>query len=386
MKNELNKQNKIIFITFCAILGYVVLGYVYKQIFVFPLDFTDLYPFFYVGIIAFILSIVGFVLSYFLKQYKIPIVVTLCLELLYIIIYSIHYQYFDDYYFGFSILLAVLAISILMNKVGFGLVIGSSLSLIITVIRMSTQGYNLLGFITFLPDEFYVSLCLLVFGIIILCKKGKKISFLWFLPVVIYALSMLIFQLLHLEFAAYAEYHNEIEYVLLSFSFNYQIINLASLGVISLIIANNGIFNKNKHNTLNASNNLNNVTNSNSSIDNIVNVKVSEYYHSLGLFFVLLVFTGAIYTYYWIYKTTKLTNEAKGFDKREETSKLLLCMFIPFYTIFWAYETSKRIDGMLQEEGKSGDLAGISVVLMIFIPIVYYMMAQNKINELLTKK
>ena len=90
----------------------------------------------------------------------------------------------------------------------------------------------------------------------------------------------------------------------------------------------------------------------------------------------LLIFTFGIYYLVWIYKTTIYTNNYQNEEYRNPTNKLLLCIFVPFYNIYWVYKTAQRIDKLAKEKGISSDIATVSLILA---PIII----QSKINELL---
>lgn len=111
-----------------------------------------------------------------------------------------------------------------------------------------------------------------------------------------------------------------------------------------------------------------------------------DYYIGMGGHVAMLFFIGFVWLYVWIYKATKFTNNAKGFEYRNPTTKLLLNMFVPFYFIYWCYETAKRTDAMAKEKGISSDISTLSLVLAIFIGIVPPIIIQSKLNEIATCK
>ena len=67
----------------------------------------------------------------------------------------------------------------------------------------------------------------------------------------------------------------------------------------------------------------------------------NEFYVSIGKHVCLLLFTFGIWQLIWIYKTTKFTNLVTDEPARDPATKLLLCMFIPFYQIYWYYKNAK---------------------------------------------
>ena len=48
---------------------------------------------------------------------------------------------------------------------------------------------------------------------------------------------------------------------------------------------------------------------------------------------------------------TGYTNAAENEEYRNPTKKLLLCLFIPFYIIYWTYKTGQRVDKMGAAKG-----------------------------------
>lgn len=111
---------------------------------------------------------------------------------------------------------------------------------------------------------------------------------------------------------------------------------------------------------------------------------VAEFYCSLVKHILLLLFTFGVWLYMWIYRITGFTNHAKGEEYRDPTIKLLLCMFVPFYQIYWTYVTAQRIDKMAADKGVSSELATMCLILAIFVPIIPPILLQDKINALVT--
>lgn len=106
-------------------------------------------------------------------------------------------------------------------------------------------------------------------------------------------------------------------------------------------------------------------------------------YIDLFKLILLLIFTFGIYYLFWIYKTTIYTNNCHNEEYRNPTNKLLLCIFVPFYSIYWVYKTAQRIDKLAKQIGISSDIATVSLILALFVPIVAPIIMQSKINELL---
>jgi len=96
----------------------------------------------------------------------------------------------------------------------------------------------------------------------------------------------------------------------------------------------------------------------------------------------LLIFTFGIWELIWNYRTTKYLNCCPGEEYRNPTTKLLLCMFVPFYHLYWVYKSSQRIDKMSALRGVPSDSATINLILEIFVGIVPPILMQSKINDL----
>ncbi len=104
---------------------------------------------------------------------------------------------------------------------------------------------------------------------------------------------------------------------------------------------------------------------------------------NLVIMFLLGFVTLGIYWMYWIYKVTELSNGVRTLPKRSPIGQMLLCI-IPFYVIYWYYQTSKRVDVMMESVGRPVD-SGVLALLLIFfsgLPIAALVM-QDKINTVL---
>lgn len=94
--------------------------------------------------------------------------------------------------------------------------------------------------------------------------------------------------------------------------------------------------------------------------------------------------TLGIYWLYWIYKVTQLSNHVKTLPERSPVAQLFLCMLVPFYDIYWYYQTSKRVDVMMASVGHPSD-SGILTILLTFFtgPVFASLFLQDKINLVL---
>ena len=105
-------------------------------------------------------------------------------------------------------------------------------------------------------------------------------------------------------------------------------------------------------------------------------------YCSLVKHILLLLFTFGIWYFIWIYRTTENLNCLQDEEPRNPGTKLLLCMFVPFYSIYWVYKSAQRIDRLSAMAGRPADSATLCLVLAIFVAIVPPILMQDKINNL----
>ena len=105
---------------------------------------------------------------------------------------------------------------------------------------------------------------------------------------------------------------------------------------------------------------------------------------NLILHILLLVFAGWIWIYIWIFRTTKALNNVPGEKYRNPVTKLLLCMFIPFYYIYWTYKSAQRIDKLAALNGIPSDIGTLCLILSIFVGIVPPIIMQEKLNTIAT--
>ena len=112
----------------------------------------------------------------------------------------------------------------------------------------------------------------------------------------------------------------------------------------------------------------------------------SEGYYDLAIHILLLLLTFGIWYCIWIYKTTSYLNNTPDEEYRNPTKKLLLCMFVPFYCIYWTYKSAQRIDKLAFSKGQSSDISTLCLILSIFVGIIPPIIMQDKINNIVTKK
>ncbi len=105
-----------------------------------------------------------------------------------------------------------------------------------------------------------------------------------------------------------------------------------------------------------------------------------EGYCGILKFILLSIVTLGIYTYIWVYRTTVYLNRYKGEPEQDASAQTLLCIFIPYYLIYWTYTNSRRVDGCARASGIPSDLSTVCLILAFFVPIAACALMQDKLN------
>ena len=109
-----------------------------------------------------------------------------------------------------------------------------------------------------------------------------------------------------------------------------------------------------------------------------------EAYYDLLKHTLLILFTFGIWNYIWIYHMTGYTNEVNDEPYRDRTKQLLLCILVPFYSVYWTYQTAQRIHKMAAARGISSDMTNVCLVLAIFMGAAPPILLQYIMNKIVT--
>lgn len=99
----------------------------------------------------------------------------------------------------------------------------------------------------------------------------------------------------------------------------------------------------------------------------------------------LYVFTAGIWNMIWIYNVTKNLNKVSGGDNRNPVKELLLCIFLPFYIVYWTYKTAEIVEIYGAEKEKQFKITIPCISFMFVCPVVSVILLQNKINDIVGK-
>lgn len=125
---------------------------------------------------------------------------------------------------------------------------------------------------------------------------------------------------------------------------------------------------------------------SNSDTEGIPTALPKEAYCDMAKHVLLLIFTFGVWWLIWIYQVIGYLNVVKDEEPRNQTTQLLLSMFVPFYFIYWIYRSAQRIDTLAREKGLSSDSATLCLILSIFLPILAPILMQDKMNAIIMNK
>lgn len=107
----------------------------------------------------------------------------------------------------------------------------------------------------------------------------------------------------------------------------------------------------------------------------------SNGYYSIPKHALLCAFTFYIWMFIWVHRTTKYLNRAEGMQTRNATHELLLCMFVPFYSVYWIYKSCQYINKIAKDANVEGELTGL-VTILSFVGFVSLIIMQDKINQI----
>lgn len=96
----------------------------------------------------------------------------------------------------------------------------------------------------------------------------------------------------------------------------------------------------------------------------------------------LLLFTFGVWYFIWIYRTTAYLNRVEDEPWRTPVNQLLLCLFVPFYTVFWAYKSAQRLEKLSGTRADDEDLTVLCLLLALFIPFCPPILMQDRMNSL----
>lgn len=193
-----------------------------------------------------------------------------------------------------------------------------------------------------------------------LMKYKEKAKQFWFLPFCLAVVS----GLLGLVSGLWILFQYGENYI----NFFITLLSIASYALISMWLAYPDGFPTESHHTSGG-------TNANGQV-------MGNAYCDLVKHILLLLFTFGIYYLIWIYRATAYLNCVEDEPPRNPTNKLLLCMFVPFYSIYWTYKSAQRIDRLAVSKGVASDITTLCIILAFFVGIIPPILMQEKMNTI----
>jgi ABC-type dipeptide/oligopeptide/nickel transport system permease component len=108
---------------------------------------------------------------------------------------------------------------------------------------------------------------------------------------------------------------------------------------------------------------------------------VSKKNVSLFKHLLLLILTFGLYRLGWIASTTRFLNQGT-LKKRDPFMCAGLSLFVPFYSLYWAYRTGLAVDGLGEKRDGIISVANLAVILCLACPFASDVYIQGKINDL----
>ena len=97
----------------------------------------------------------------------------------------------------------------------------------------------------------------------------------------------------------------------------------------------------------------------------------------------LMMITFGIWYCIWIYRMTRYLNRVGGEEKRTPVNQLLLCLFVPFYLVYWTYKSAQRVDKLAAAVGVESRISTLCLILAAMVPMVAPILIQDKVNEVI---
>lgn len=264
----------------------------------------------------------------------------------------------------------VLCIALFAKKFNNTIVIVLGCRTLMTLIQLvqSFHLFNILNFVAYaLLTAFALAMCEQTLIKVDLSKVKEIGNKLFYLPAIVYLASN-----------AYSIYRTVRIYLLME-SYIIPIHTIVTTLLYSIVLLNLAMWLKDPY--------IKEIPLRTTENNNTIDEEQDEAYCELNKHILLLLFTFGIWNLIWVYRTTKYLNKTPNAEYYNPTNKLLLYMFVPFYSIYWFYKHGQRIDSFSKSKGiNHSDMTTLCLILGIFVPIVAVILMQDKINALCTSK
>lgn len=311
-------------------------------------------------------------------------------------------EYGLDFYFVIRLVAIIgyvmIAVSLLTNKKDLLLVIGVGTYTLPTIFfffdGFKTNSYSVesawgaydgiterFSFICMMPDLLFVGAAITFLLMVIILSgekqsgKREQIKPYWFLPTAVYAVAKILNIILYYvvpewvgkgyPFSASGIIYSVLEFILLLLVCMYCSCDAEPKEDVLVSIENEG------------------------EMETVPITKQTVYpdgYYEMVKHIVLLLFTFGVWNFIWTYRVTNFLNKVKGEEPRNATTQVILCIFVPFYLIYWTYKSAERIDKLGAQKGVESDIKIICLIFSIFFYFLAPIFMQDKINAIVMGK
>ena len=104
-------------------------------------------------------------------------------------------------------------------------------------------------------------------------------------------------------------------------------------------------------------------------------------FYDLTTHLLLCLFTCGIWPIIWVHRTTKTLSNVYGMPRQEPVAQMLLCLFVPFYYIYWLYEQGKRAEAYARSAGLQEQCTTLVLVFGFLNSMLAFYLIQDVINR-----
>lgn len=116
-----------------------------------------------------------------------------------------------------------------------------------------------------------------------------------------------------------------------------------------------------------------------------INKDISFYYCKLSNYILLSIFTFGIWQMVWIYRVTRCLNRVETV-RRKPLNQMLLCVFIPFYVIWWFRKSALLLKILENEKELSSNASVTAPIMAAIFPLFAVLILQDRINTIITTR
>ena len=111
--------------------------------------------------------------------------------------------------------------------------------------------------------------------------------------------------------------------------------------------------------------------------------KERDIYCSISKYVILCIVTFGVWQYVWIYRVTRFLNGTPDVSPLVPKKKLLLCLFVPFYYLYWLYVHSERSAKYAEHQTQKPAKSVLApFVGALFSAVIGFALLQHRLNAI----